>query len=289
MKTLDFKRSEDLRRLLVRLDESGSGAWRENPEAAALMRYAIEKYGALARRHHLEPEDAAVAAFEVMRTRAARTAGDPWAVVARAVQVTLIAEERANGLLCSASRARRPEVSVFHDAERFSDRATSVTEYHPAFHVAGEQESTLDPERTQAAGDPAVGEAGLDGSTTARQAVDAAVALFEVLGWPRETARATMDYICGRLIEAGSRLNAHETLRRDPQARALLDLDRPVWATALRVVLGSPNPALAHTATGHGLLLRLLIGHQLGDLLADDDLVSAISTAAALLPGRTRA
>ncbi len=293
MKTLDFKRSEDLRRLLVRLDAAGSGAWRENPEATALMRYAIEKYGALARRHHLEPEDAAAAAFEVMRTRAARTAGDPWAVVTRAVQVTLIAEERANGLLCSTSRARRPEVSVFHDAERFSDRETPVTDYHQAFRVAGGQESTLEPEDSQGAGDqadPAArGGAGLDGSTTAREAVDAAVALFEVLGWPRETARATLDYICDRLIEAGSRLNAHETLRRDPHARALLDLDRSVWATALRVVLGSPNPALAHTAAGHGLLLRLLIGHQLSDLLADDDLVSAISTAAALLPGRARA
>jgi hypothetical protein len=277
----DFARSEGLRRLLVRLHAAGPGAWREDPEAAALMRYSIEKYGALARRHHLEPEEAAAAAFEVMRTGAARTAQDPWAVVTRAVQVTLIAEERANGLLCSTDRARRSAVSAFHDAERFSDRDTSLLEYHPAFQVPAEQDLTpADPDRR---GDAE------DASTTAQQAVDSAVALFQALGWPRDTARTTLDYICARLIEAGSRTNAHEVLRRDHHARALLDLDRPAWAAVLRVVLGSPNPDLIHTAAGHGLLLRLLIGHQPAELLADDDLVATISTTAARVAGRTHA
>ena len=136
----DFRTSEGLRRLLVRLEESGPDAWRDDDEAAALMRFAMEKYGALARKHGLEPEDAAVAAFEVMRTRAARTAHDPWAVVTRAVQVTLIAEERANGLLCSTGRARRLANTDDHDAERFSDRETPLYEYHPAFRVAPEQD-----------------------------------------------------------------------------------------------------------------------------------------------------
>lgn len=281
----DFARSESLRRLLVRLHTAGPGAWREDPEASALMSYSIQKYGALARRHHLEPEDAASAAFEVMRTRAVRTAEDPWAVVTRAVQISLIAEERANGLLCSTDRARRSTVSAFHDAERFSDRELSLLEHHPALQVPAEQDLTpAEP------GDPAgPSDADADASTTAHQAVDSAVALFEALGWPPDTARSTLDYICARLIESGSRTNAHEVLRRDHHARALLDLDRRAWAAVLRVILGNPNPDLSHTAAGHGLLLRLLIGHQPAELLADDDLVATISTAAGLVAGRTHA
>lgn len=282
MNGYDFARSEGLRRLLVRLHAGGPGAWREDAEASALMSYSMQKYGALARRHHLEPEDAAAAAFEVLRTRAARTAKDPWAVVTRAVQVSLIAEERANGLLCSTERARRSAVSTFHDAERFSDRETSLLEYHPAFQIPAE------PELTPA--DPDLPDDGTGAAlTTAQQAVDAAVALFEALGWPADTARSTLDYICARLIEAGSRTSAHEALRRDHHARALLDLDRPAWAAVLRVVLGSPNPDLIHTTAGRGLLLRLLIGHRPAELLADDDLVRAISTAAARIVGTPHA
>src|SRR3546814_5147643 len=62
------------------------------------MRFATTKYAALARKYDLAPEDAAVAAFEAMRTRAVRTAVDPWGVVTRAVQITLIYEARAQGL-----------------------------------------------------------------------------------------------------------------------------------------------------------------------------------------------
>src|SRR3546814_19579070 len=70
-----------------------------------------------------------------MRTRAVRTAIDPWAVVTRAVQVTLIYEARAQGLLCSNHQARRPEVAAHHDAERIGEREKDPTAYHPAFHV----------------------------------------------------------------------------------------------------------------------------------------------------------
>ena len=268
----DFTRAEGLRGLLVRLTEAGPEAWRHDKEAADLMRFAIGKYGALARKHHLEPEDAAVAAFEAMRTRAVRTALDPWAVVTRAVQVTLIADERANGLLCSTARARRLAASGDHDAERWSDRATPLFDYHPAFRVPAEQDD-VDLDDCHPSRD--------DGPTGAYQAVDVAVDLFVALGWSPDTARATCEYICSRLIEAGSRANAHEVLRRDRHARALLDLDRRAWASALRIVLGSPNKDLAHTSAGRGLLLRLLIGEQPDELLADDKLVTAIHRSAA--------
>lgn len=74
----DFTRSEGLRALLNRLHEGGPGAWQCDPVAADLMAYAADKYGALARKHGLDPWEAASAAFDVMRTKAARTANDPW-------------------------------------------------------------------------------------------------------------------------------------------------------------------------------------------------------------------
>lgn len=276
--SIDYRDPEDLRDLLVRLNSEGGDAWRHDDEAADLMRFTLTKYGALARKHRQEPEDAAAAAFEVMRTRAARLADDPWAVITRAVQVTLIAEERANGLLCSTSQARRSQVSSHHDAQRFSDRETSLEQYHPAFRVAAEQDRI---------GNEALGSPELP--TGAYEALDAAVRVFALLGWPTDTARTALEYVCAWLTEAGSRANAHEYLRRDHHARAFLDLDRASWSSLLRVVLGSPNPDLAHSKNGRGILLRILIDETTEELLADDDLVIAISTAAQRIAGSSRA
>jgi len=278
--TGDITTSEGLRELLVRLHAAGPGAWSDDPAATELMEFTVRKYGALARKHGLEPEDAAAAAFEVLRTRAVRTADDPWAVVTRAVQITLGAEERATGLLCSASRARRLGGRGFHDAERFSERETPVYDYHPAFRVPPAQDDVgMGP---QAADD-------LRTPTSAFHALDKAVELLAALGWPADTARSALEYVCARLSDAGTRGNAHEVLRRDHHGRALLDLDRRTWSTLLRVVLGSPNPDLAHTAAGRGLLLRILIDDQLEDLLADDELVGAIHATATRLTGRSHA
>jgi hypothetical protein len=275
--SFDFRTSEGLRGLLARLEESSLDAWRDDDEAASLMRFTMGKYGALARKHGLEPADAAVAAFEVMRTRAARSALDPWAVVTRAVQVTLIADERANGLLCSTGRARRLANTDDHDAERFSDRETPLHEYHPAFRIESEPDSVTPGDEI---------DDGDEVPTSAYDAVDIAVELFVALGWPRDTARTALDYVCARLIEAGSRTNAHEVLRRDHHARALLDLDRRAWAAMLHVVLGTPNKDLAHTAAGRGLFLRLLIDEKPDELLDDDALVAAIHAGAARTGGR---
>ena len=275
MNECDFHTSEGLRLLLFRLHYSGPDTWSQDAEAADLMVFCIEKYGALARRHRLEPEDAATAAFEVMRTRAARIAADPWAVVTRAVVVTMIAEERANGLLCSEPNARKAEVSVHHDAERFSDRETPICDYHPAFHVPPDQDALLEPP-VHGEGEP----------TNAFVALERAVTVFTKLGWPANTAEAALDYIAARLMESGCRPSAHEMLRRDHQARALLDLSRSAWATTLRVVLGNPHADRQHTCEGRGLLLRLAIGEQIPDLFEDDALVYAIGTSA---PPKARA
>lgn len=263
-----FTTAEGLRSLLNRLDVAGPSAWRTDADAEALMAYTIRKYRPLAMTHHCAPEDSAVAAFEALRTSAVRNAYDPWAVVTRAVQVTLIAEERAEGLLCSPAQARRTEVSRHHDARRFSEYETDLLEFHPALRAPADGASNQSADR------------GENASTRAFEAIDLAIALFAALGWPLNTATCALDYIAARLIECGSRPTTHAMLRRDRSAHAVLDLDRRAWSTLLRVTLGNPNPDLRHTAAGHGVLLRLLIGDPVIELLADDQLVLEISRSA---------
>src|SRR5690625_3567421 len=72
----DFTTSAGLRALLDRLHAAGPDAWTGDPVAQDLMRYAADKYAALARKHHLDPWEAASAAFDVMRTPSARRAMD---------------------------------------------------------------------------------------------------------------------------------------------------------------------------------------------------------------------
>lgn len=128
-----FETPEGLRVLLVRLHESGPGAWRTDREAAELMRYTAERYRPLARRHNMDPWHIASAAFEVMLAPSTRNAGNPWAVVTRAVQITCNADVRAAGLLVSPNQARHTSrIAEFHDAVRFADRE-NLADYHPAF------------------------------------------------------------------------------------------------------------------------------------------------------------
>jgi hypothetical protein len=259
-----FADPEGLRASLTRLHEAGPGAWRHDVEAAELMRFAADRYGALARKYGLEPADAAAAAFEAMLNDSTRTADDPWAVVTVAVRITLIAENRAHGLLTSTERARRPQYSVFHDAERFSDRDNELIDYHPALRVSPD----VDGDAPSAPG----GETGGAGWV-----VDDTVTLLSVLGWPDEAAHTGVEYVAARLCDIGDRLGAYETLRRDKSTRALLDLPHEAWIGLLRIVLGHPTAA---TMSGRrGVLARLLIGDTLTDLLTDDELVLAVATA----------
>lgn len=266
----DFRTGEGLRALLTRLHTQGAGAWRRDPVAAELMAFTAEKYAALARKHGLDAWEAAGAAFDVMRTRAARTAVDPWAVVTHAVRITCIAEQRAQGLLCSVHQARRPQVSRFHDPERFSERENLLTDYHPAFHVHDQHpDQQAEPE-----------DAGLVSAL-----VEDAVALFALLGWPEGTATAAVGHVCDALARLGSRASTYEALRRDRHARALLDVPAVSWTGLLRVLLGSPDAAYSATGRGQGILLRLLLGERLVDLLADDQLVALIVVSAPGGPG----
>lgn len=265
-----FKTAKGLRRLLVRLRVSGPHAWERDPEARDLMVFAAQKYQALALKHRCDASAGAAAAFEAMRTYAVRTAEDPWAVVTMAVKVSLIAEERADGLLCSVDQARRPEFSKHHDVRRFCDTEADLPNFLPALAV-----DPVDPDATPPTG--------------AYEAVDATIDLFTALGWPRDTATCALDYIAARLVESGSRAKTHAALRRDQTARALLDIDQESWSTVLRIILGNPNPDEAWTSDGHGILLRLLIGHHVTELLNDDLLVYEISRTAPRATGRISA
>jgi len=265
-----FRTPEGLRALLARLHNDGKGAWRRDVDVAALMEYTAGRYASLARKHGLDPWEAASAAFDVMRTPAVRNAEDPWAVITRAVQVTMIAEERGNGLLCSTHQARRPQYSSFHDPERFSDRENPLSDYHEALQVApaGEEEDEPDGEVSGVV-----------------HAVEDAIQLLTLLDWPEQTARAAIEHICTRLGEATSRASAAESLRRDPHARAVLDLSSTSWNALLRAILGNPDPDQAHTAVGRGVLFRLLVGEPLRALLTDDDLVLLLGLNAPTLAG----
>lgn len=262
----DYTKSEGLRALLHRLHDAGPRAWEHDRIAANLATFTAEKYAALARKHGLDPWEAASAAFDVMRTRSAREAIDPWAVVTRGVQITCIAEERGQGLLCATHQARRPHVSAFHDPERFADRENPLADYHPAFHVVDRYSIAEDD-------DPSA----TRNTVTARRAIERSIILFTTLGWPESTARTAIEYVCSAVARAGSRQSGYELLRRDKHARALLDLPADSWSALLHVLLGHPNPAYRATSTGRGILLRLLVGETLSTLFSDDDLVLVVA------------
>lgn len=275
----DFTTGEGLRALLTRLHEAGEGAWASDPVARELMAYAAQKYTPLARKHGLDPWEAASAAFDAMQYASTRRADDPWAMVTHGVRITCISEERAQGLLCSVHQARRPHVSAFHDPERFGDRDNPLTDYHPAFHVHDPGSADTEADTSADAGDG--GSGGSDRACmSAGSAAEDAIALLCLLGWAPETARASVEHVCGVLTKAGTRQGAYEALRRDRHARALLDLPGRSWTALLRALLGNPHPAYAATSAGKGVLLRLLIGETLPVLLRDDDLVLSLSLAA---------
>ncbi|MFK5256154.1 hypothetical protein [Propionibacterium freudenreichii] len=258
-----FHTSEELRFLLCQLHEQGDGAWEHDPIAADLMQFVCDKYANLARRHELDPWEAVSAAFQVMRAKSTREARDPWGVITHAVRITCIYEERAQGLLCSVHQARRPHVSSFHDPDRFSTRAHPIVDDHPVLAAIDERYN-----RAEETGDT---------STPGLVAVARAIELLVLLGWPADVAQSGVEQICDALMRTGARHTAYDALRKDKQVRVLLDIPAPSWMGLLRAMLGHPEPMYAATNAGRGVLMRLLIGETVGLLLADDDLVVALS------------
>jgi len=241
-----FASPAGLRALLDRLHAAGDGAWRTDPDATALLAYTIERYAPLARSWHRDPGEAASAAFLAMRHDGVRHAADPWAVVTRAVQVSLSAENHAERHLTSTEKARRTQ----HADQDVPVRAGELTETLPSVTLGPDREPDTEP-----------------------PIADATV-LLELLGWPGSVAGTVVEYVAARLADAGSIPAAYETLRRDRAIRAQLDLDRHAWSGLLGVLLGSrPQPG---RPTHKGVLARLLLGESVRELLDDTALVRAV-------------
>ncbi|MDN5715824.1 MAG: exopolyphosphatase [Brevibacterium aurantiacum] len=255
-----FKTPEGLRALLIRLHEAGPGAWRSDREAAELMRYTAERYRRLAHKYALDEWEIASAAFEVMLAPSTRNAGNPWAVVTRAMKITCGVEVRAAGMLVSPSKVRHTARIVgFHDAIRFAERE-NLADYHPAFAV----NPTTDDEEDSG------------GRARVAAVLSEIVGLFASAGWDAVLVTDCIEHVAYRLGDLTSRPNAVEVLRRDRAISTLLGIPPRSWAALLRIVLGHPAPKHAGTATGDGVLLRLLSGEPLDSLRCDTGLLAAI-------------
>lgn len=257
-----FESPERLRDLLLRLHEAGPGAWRSDREAAELMRYTAIKYRPLARKHGLDAWAVASAAFEVMLAPSTRNAGNPWAVVTRAVQITCHAETRAAGMLTSASKVRHTARIVgFHDAVRFAERER-LADYHPAFT----HHDDSDPDENEQ-------------ETRVTALLSATVALFISAGWDAALVPECVEHVAYRLADLSSRQRGVEVLRRDRTIPMLLGMPLRSWSALLRIVLGHPDPKHAGTPIGDGVLLRLLNGETLDALRCDKVLMKMIRAA----------
>lgn len=256
-----FESPEGLRALLIRLHESGPGAWQRDREATELMRYTAVKYRPLARKYGLDAWEVASAAFEVMLASSTRNAGNPRAVVTRAVQITCGVEVRAAGMLVAPGKVRHtPRIAGFHDAIRFAERE-HLADYHPAFAVNPETDDDADPGED-------------DGRVAA--ALSEIVELFASTGWDAVLVADCVEHVAYRLADLSSRSRAVEVLRRDHAIAVLLGIPRRSWSALVRIVLGHPDPKHAGTPTGEGVLLRLLNGEPLDSLRCDTGLLAAI-------------
>lgn len=192
----DLESAEGLRALLIRLHESGPGAWQHDREAAKLMRYTAVRYRPLAQKHGLDPWEIASAAFEVMLAASTRKARNPWAVVTRAVQITCGVEIRAAGMLVSSGKVRHTSrIAGFHDAIRFADRE-HLADYHSAFAVKPADDDEDDPENADRA--------------RVATALSAIVELFASTGWGAVLVADCVEHVAYRLADLTSRANAVE-------------------------------------------------------------------------------
>lgn len=252
-----FTSSAGLRALLDRLHDTGPGAWRHDPDANALLAHTIDRYAPLARTWHRDPSEAATAAFLAMRHDGVRRAADPWAVVTRAVQVSLSAENHADRHLTSTEKARRSQHANLDAPLRAGDYTDTLTAQAADFDTYSGTEP-------------------VDGGGIEPVIADATM-LLRLLGWPEQVAATVVEYVAARLADAGSITAAYETLRRDIAIRVQLDLDGMAWTALVSALLGGrPQPG---RPTCKGVLARLLLGDTIRDLLDDNALVRSVITA----------
>jgi len=253
-----FRDSEYLRRVLMRLYVKGADSWRTDPEADELLRFAIDRFADLARKHGLDPDDGGSAAFEAMRNPSVIFGDDPWGIIVHAVKTTLAAWEFADQALCSVETARRGGLTGC-TPERFSDREKEVWEYDPAFATCDERN-----EDDETSG-PSI-----------REQAEMLALLFAEHGWSVDSTATAVEVILRRLADAGTRPAAYEMLRRDKRWRAITDMPSASWTGLLRLLLGTPNDWAGVTDKGRGIMLRLALGETIDDLANDETLAKGI-------------
>lgn len=277
-----FVSAAGLRALLVELHRDRD-QW-HGAEARELLVYCADRYSGLAHKYGQTGNDAAAAAFEVLRAAATRWARDPWGVVTAAVARTLQAEHRAHALLCGVEQARHLMHAPVHDATRFADR--ELIELDPVFHVLDTapddpEDARRDDESSALSGAGWTVVRGAHADFVAvHEAMTLAVSLFVQCGWPSDAARTALEAICSRLVQAGQRRRAFEYLRRHRDSWAQLDLTHRQWTRVLTVVLGAPQPDMRDTDLGRGLLWRLLAGQPREELLLDQRVTHTLAAAA---------
>lgn len=240
---VDFTTPEGLRQVIAELN--AHQAWSTSPVAAELMVYATSKYMPIARAWHRDPADAAYEAFTAMITPSTLRAKNPWGVVTRSVALSVAAETMSERFLTSQDKARRPARRPDADPIRAGEHEDYLYDIHP--HTSG------------------AGEEGVD-------RVVRSVSIFLVLtGWRPGAVEQAVDYIAYRITDLRSRESAAETVAGDLHIATRLGYRPDTWRTLVRLIVGR-RPRRGEREMG--LFARVLLGDDVGELLADETLKS---------------
>lgn len=242
---IDFTTPEGLRQVIRELTDHD--AWSTSPVAAELMVYAAQRYAPIAKAWHRSAEDAAVEAFFAMRTASTLTARDPWAVVTKAVALSIPAETVAERGLISQDAARRSSERPTSEPVRAGEYQEFLFDVHPHAETTGSEDSV-------------------------DWVVHATTVFLVLTGWPARAMRTAVDYLTYRVCGLSSREAAVETAGGDLHIAHRLGLAPEAWRGLVRLTVGR-TPRTGESEMG--LFARVLLGDDLAELLADTRLVGA--------------
>ena len=242
---VDFTTSEGLRQVIAEL--TAHQAWSTSPVAAELMVYATGAYLAVARAWHRDPNDAAYEAFTAMITPSTLRAKDPWAVVTRAVALSIAAETLAERFLTSQDKARRPTKRPLTDPIRAGHYEDYLYDVHRHL-LTGAREDGVD------------------------RVVRLSSVFLVATGWLPQPVERAVDYIAHRITGLRSRESAAETTANDLNIATRLGYDPDSWRGLVRLTVGRVPK---NGEREMGLFARVLLGDDLAELLADQTLVAA--------------
>lgn len=250
----DFADSKTLREVIASL--TVTNAWAKSPVAPELMLFTMRKYAPVAKGWHRDPADAAYAAFLAFRAPTTLAADDPWAVVTKAVRLSIAADEHADRLMTSSEKARRPTKRPPSEPIRAGDYEEFLFDIRPRDIFSNS-----------------------DGNNDAAECVIRSACVFFVInGWPARTLEVAVEYICGRITSTSSHDSALDVLTADTAMAYRLGYSNPMWATLLRLLIGVKSGRRREGRIG--ILGRLLVGDTVADLLQDKDVVRRARDAA---------